>query len=236
MISTILFDGFGTLLAGGFSQDPEAMAAICHTFGLEAPPDLLLEQCYRSVIEVGAALGPFQASSGPLPPFHPLRWWYARFFEHAFAALDLDADCDVAADLTLSIYATAPLYPEVRQVLDLLSEGYRLGLLSNADDDFLDAATAGLYLPFAAVMTSEAAGVYKPHPAAFRAALDRLGGRADETLYVGDNQVDDVLGARAAGMQVAWVNRNGQTLRADVPTPDFELTDLRGLPRLLRGA
>lgn len=236
MIRTIVFDGFGTLLAGGFSQDAEAAAIICDTFGLDVAPAVLLDQCYRSVAEVGNALGPFQATSGPQPPFHPLRWWYERFFEHAFATLGLTADPRLAAALTLSLYAQAQPYPEVPRVLAALRAQYRIGLLSNADDDFLGAAAARLTLPFDAVLSSEAVRVYKPHPEAFRLALERLHSRPEETLYVGDNQIDDVLGARGAGLHVAWVNRTGQPRRGDVPAPDFELPDLSLLPDLLRAA
>jgi FMN phosphatase YigB (HAD superfamily) len=45
--------------------------------------------------------------------------------------------------------------------------------------------------------------------------------------------VDDVAGAKAAGLPVAWVNRDGRARRPDVPPPDFELRDLTELPALL---
>jgi putative hydrolase of the HAD superfamily len=51
----------------------------------------------------------------------------------------------------------------------------------------------------------------------------------EEVLYVGDSPFADVLGARNAGMPVAWVNRYGAKLPDTVPAPDLEITDLRGL-------
>jgi FMN phosphatase YigB (HAD superfamily) len=45
--------------------------------------------------------------------------------------------------------------------------------------------------------------------------------------------VDDVKGAKAAGLRVAWVNRDGRARRPDVPPPDFEIPDLDGLLALL---
>jgi len=52
-------------------------------------------------------------------------------------------------------------------------------------------------------------------------------------LHIGDSDVDDVRGARMAGLRVAWVNRAGRRRRPDVPPPDFEITDLTGLLPIL---
>ena len=54
-----------------------------------------------------------------------------------------------------------------------------------------------------------------------------------EVLHVGDSDVDDVIGAKAAGMRVAWLNRTGRSRRPDVPVPDAEISDLTGLLSLL---
>ena len=45
-------------------------------------------------------------------------------------------------------------------------------------------------------------------------------------LYVGDSQSADVLGAKNAGMPVAWVNRDGASLKEGVPQPDHEIASL----------
>jgi putative hydrolase of the HAD superfamily len=74
---------------------------------------------------------------------------------------------------------------------------------------------------------------YKPDPRVFHCALDRLGLHPDDVLHVGDSELDDIQGAKAAGLRVAWVNRDGRPRRADVPAPDFELRDLKGLLAVL---
>jgi FMN phosphatase YigB (HAD superfamily) len=38
--------------------------------------------------------------------------------------------------------------------------------------------------------------------------------------------VDDVQGARATGLRVAWLNRSGWPRRADLPAADFEIRAL----------
>jgi len=63
----------------------------------------------------------------------------------------------------------------------------------------------------------------------FQKALERLGLQPHDVLHVGDSDVDDVKGAKAAGLRVAWVNRDGRSRHSDVPEPDFEIPDLTGL-------
>lgn len=79
--------------------------------------------------------------------------------------------------------------------------GLRLGIVSNSDGRVEEALTAaGLRHYFEVVVDSGVAGVEKPDPAIFRAALDVLGVAAEEALYVGDLYEVDVLGANAAGI------------------------------------
>lgn len=67
----------------------------------------------------------------------------------------------------------------------------------------------------------------------FTRALEQFGLQPHEVLHVGDSEVDDVKGAKAAGLSVVWVNRDGRSRRTDGPAPDFEIPDLTGLPALL---
>ena len=100
-------------------------------------------------------------------------------------------------------------------MLSALKSRYRLGILSNADDDFLSACLEknGLQSEFEVIVTSESAGVYKPHQDIFHSFCEAVGLERHEVLYVGDSQSADVLGAKNAGMPVAWVNRDGSSLR-----------------------
>lgn len=74
----------------------------------------------------------------------------------------------------------------------------------------------------------------KPAPAYFASALGELGLGADRALMVGDDIVNDVVGAQAAGIRAALV-RTGKFREADLAKgrPDFVLDSLADLPRLL---
>jgi HAD superfamily hydrolase (TIGR01509 family) len=79
--------------------------------------------------------------------------------------------------------------------------GLKLGVVSNSDGRVEEALeAAGLLVYFDVVVDSGVAGVEKPDPAIFLAALDALDVRPAEALHVGDLYEVDVIGANAAGI------------------------------------
>jgi len=73
----------------------------------------------------------------------------------------------------------------------------------------------------------------KPNPLIFRRMLEMLKLDAHEILFVGDTPREDVIGARNAGIPIAWLSRGKGPLPESIPTPDFVIDDLTGLPALL---
>lgn len=85
---------------------------------------------------------------------------------------------------------------------------------------------AGLAPLLDGVVTSAQVGAAKPQPAIFEAALALAGVRASEALHVGDNVDEDYRGARAAGIDALWLDRDGRDPDNGVPTIS-SLADLR---------
>jgi hypothetical protein len=77
--------------------------------------------------------------------------------------------------------------------------------------------------------------MYKPDPGLFTKALGLIGVDPAEVLYVGDTPEEDVLGAKLAGMRVAWVNR-GKAWKDSLPAPDYEIDKLTDLISILDGS
>ena len=119
------------------------------------------------------------------------------------------------------------LYPDVMDTLSRLKRHFRLAVVSNIDDDLLDATP----LPkiFDLVCTAERARGYKPDGALFRYLLANAGVEKEQLLHCGQSQFTDMVGAKPLGMTVAWINRRGIALNAAVPKPDFELPDIQSL-------
>jgi putative hydrolase of the HAD superfamily len=105
--------------------------------------------------------------------------------------------------------ATYVLYEDVIPTVRSLKEkGYILGLVTNLREDInIYIRRLGLepYLQFA--VTSEQIGFPKPDPRIFRAALEKAGVEAKEAVFVGDQYLIDVVGARSAGIQPILIDR-----------------------------
>jgi 2-haloacid dehalogenase/putative hydrolase of the HAD superfamily len=108
----------------------------------------------------------------------------------------------------------------------LAATGYRLGILSNVDDDLLAETRRHFAVHFDLLVTAQEVGSYKPAPGHFLAARRRIGG--DRWLHAAQSYFHDVMPARALGIPVAWVNRKGE------PAPDGGCADweLRTLAEL----
>jgi len=163
-------------------------------------------------------------------PFRTLREIERDILRSLLRELGVDADETPYVDLFFDVTTRVELYPEAADVLRMLPP-VRSAVLSNADHEHL--AAWAFTLPVEFVLISEAVRAYKPHRVMFQTAVERFGLRADEVLHVGDSEVDDVEGAKAAGLRVAWVNRDGRRRRARGPAPDFEIRDLKELLGLL---
>lgn len=67
----------------------------------------------------------------------------------------------------------------------------------------------GLDKIFDTIVISEAVGAWKPDPRIFEAALERLGAKPEEAMYIGDHLKNDIGGAQAAGICGVWFNPRG---------------------------
>ncbi len=97
-------------------------------------------------------------------------------------------------------------YKEVPEVLTALRRRYRLFTLTNGNADL---SAIGLDHHFEARFAARDVGALKPDTAAFNHVLQKSALNAEQILFVGDDPIADVQGARAIGMQPVWVNRTG---------------------------
>lgn len=101
------------------------------------------------------------------------------------------------------------LFPETRKVLDWFkAHGFRMGVISNTGPSLgLTLEAAGISGYFDCAVCSELIGARKPDEGIYRAALDALGVKAEESIYV-DDQTKGVNGARALGMTAFLIDRS----------------------------
>ena len=127
-----------------------------------------------------------------------------------------------------------PPFADTNPALERLAgAGYRLGILSNVDDDLLAATRKHLTVPFGLIVTAEQVRSYKPAPAHWREARRRIG--EARWLHAAQSYYHDIAAARGLGVPVAWINRHGQPVGA-AGAPDRMLRDLTELAEWLSPA
>ena len=125
----------------------------------------------------------------------------------------------------------AVLFDDVLPTLEKLKSKYILGIVSNGNSY---PRKLGLEQYFKFIILAQEVGIEKPDPGIFHLAIERAGCLPDEFLYVGDSQEDDILGAKKAGVKVAWFNRAKSQLKPDIPCPDYEIERLSELLKVLQ--
>jgi 2-haloacid dehalogenase len=121
------------------------------------------------------------------------------------AAREVGLPSTAAGTLERCWSALAP-WPDVGPALGAL--GVPIAVVTNCSEVLGDAAAARVGIRFATVVTAEVAGAYKPDPAPYRLACERLGFAPSEVAYIAGSPFD-ALGALAHGFEVTWVNRLG---------------------------
>ncbi len=131
-----------------------------------------------------------------------------------------------AGFLAESLSDWAP-FPETNAALErLVAEGYRLGILSNVDDDLLAATLRHFTVDFDILVTAAQVRSYKPAPAHFVRARELIGGQ--RWLHVAQSYFHDVEPACELQIPVVWVNRKGER-PSGTARPTAEAETLEGL-------
>jgi 2-haloalkanoic acid dehalogenase type II len=138
------------------------------------------------------------------------------------------------ADAYADMHATALIFPEVPDAVRALARRFRLGVVANADHDYLMRCLDHNGLRFGLLVDSETAGCYKPEPRIFQRACDALSVPAGEAVMVGDTPETDVWGAHRAGLRAVWLNRGHRDWPANLAGPDAVVGELGQLLRCLR--
>jgi FMN phosphatase YigB (HAD superfamily) len=131
-------------------------------------------------------------------------------------------------------------FPEALDMLRLFQDkGIKIGIITNAYQPMwlrdLELRELGLldYFPTCRVSAADV-GYLKPHPAIFEGALQCLGTRPEETVFVGDNPIADIAGAQGAGLQaILRVVHPVPPMLSGLIIPDGAINSLKELPEVL---
>ena len=144
--------------------------------------------------------------------------------------------CLEVSDHFLDLCACKPgVVPGAHELVAALrAAGYRMHICSNGfhEVQYRKLRACGLLDSFDSIILSEDAGANKPSSQFFDYAFHQTGASPASTLMIGDNFQTDILGARAAGLDVMFFNRKPSTFVAPEPV-DYEVHSLAEVADIL---
>ncbi|WP_433789094.1 HAD-IA family hydrolase [Actinoplanes sp. CA-252034] len=191
------FDCYGTLI------DWEAgIAAVLEPWARERGLDVTGERLLSVYSEHEAAVE-------RETPFRLYPEVLAEAFRRTGAALGRPVG-DAWADRLGRSVPDWPAFPDSAEALARLAERYRLIIVSNVHRDGFAGSNQRLRGDFAAIITAEDVGGYKPGDRHFRAldtALPGLGVDRGQLLHVAQSLFHDHVPAKREGLPSVWINR-----------------------------
>jgi 2-haloacid dehalogenase len=154
--------------------------------------------------------------------------------DYAMETLGLN-DPALRAEL-MQLYLQLEPYPDAAGALKRLkAAGMKTAILSNGSVTMLSAgvASARLREHLDAVVSVDEVGTYKPSPAVYARAVERVGAAAAKNVCFLSSNPWDAHGGQVFGFRAVWVNR-GNLARERLPgAPEFTVSTLADVPGLL---
>jgi 2-haloacid dehalogenase len=217
--------------------------------------DVLTFDCYGTLVDWEAGILEALREARPEGWAMPEQALLERFATHEAAAerglylpyRDVLAETirGIARDAGVRITADAvhrfgssvgdwPPFPDSPEALHRLAARYRLGVITNCDDDLFAASRERLGVEFDWTITAERVRSYKPSRRNFEAALAEIAVPRNRILHVAQSLYHDHAPAKAMGLFTAWIDRrrgrggHGATPPADA-RPDLVFPTLTAL-------
>lgn len=218
--STITFDCYGTLVDWE-SGILAAMVPLLRGHGLRHGSDVVLAAYARA--EAAEAQGSYVS--------------YREILRRTFTGMARDlgfAPHPSEVETLVASLAEWEPFPDTVESLQQLAKRYRLGVISNVDEDLFEATRARLGVDLDLVVTADVVRAYKPDPAPFEHALGRVGHDPQALLHAAQSLYHDIAPAHALGIATVHVVRDaGRDGVRAVPESDAQadwtVPDLRGL-------
>ena len=210
MIRIISLDMDGTLVNSRF-VDKVWMEGVPRPFAEKMGMDFIAAREY--------VIGEYTKIGSDQLEWYDLKFWIDKF------------GLSVGKEQLLELYEDEiEIYPEVEEVLELLSRNYELVVTSNAARDFIDIELDGLEGYFREIFsaTSDFREV-KKSPLLYGAVCAHMNARPFEVLHIGDHYRYDYESALDAGLDALFLDRKGERQGPEV------IGDLREAVELIGG-
>ncbi|HET7873805.1 MAG TPA: HAD-IA family hydrolase [Terriglobales bacterium] len=225
-IRLITFDCYGTLI----DWETGMLRSLRPLFADAVRPinDLELLELYGDVeaeIEAGEYLA--------------YRQVLARTVEEMGRRIGKPVSPDQAREFAQSLTEWEP-FPDTVAALNRLAQRFKLGIISNVDDDLFAATHKKLRAPFELIVTAQQVESYKPSLKNFQEAMRRCGLKPEALLHAGQSVYHDIVPASFLGIANVWVNRpslrpGAGAAKPAVAQPTLEVGSMAELATALLG-
>jgi 2-haloacid dehalogenase len=219
----LTFDCYGTLIdweTGILS----ALRPVLERHGVSRDDDALLERFARH--EAALEAGPYRS--------------YKAVLAGALSGIGTDLNFE-PTDQEQAAFGVSvndwPAFADSPAALKQLKQRFKLGVITNCDDDLFAASERRLGVTFDHVVTAQQAKRYKPNPRGFELMFARVGLPPARILHVAQSLFHDHVTAKRLGLTTVWVDRRagrgggGATPPANA-TPDLTVPDMATLAAL----
>ena len=189
----LTFDCYGTLIDWETGL-AEAFAPVLAAHGVAAEREDLLARYARH--EAAAEAGPYLT----------YREVVARGLDGVAGELGFTPTAEERAAFGAAV-ADWPAFPDSAAALAQLATRFRLGVITNCDDDLFAGASERLGVTFDPLVTAEQAGAYKPAERPFEVAFARLDLPRERILHVAQSLFHDHVTAKRLGLTTVWIDR-----------------------------
>lgn len=154
--------------------------------------------------------------------------------DYTLTRAGIEHTMDEVRGLVSEIERLTPFPDVVEALRELRDAGFTLVILSNGDPDMLEAGVrfSGTGDLWTRVVSVEEAGAFKPHYNTYATGAARVGLKPAEVLFVA-NHAFDCVGAKAAGMPTAFVDRRKRPFGNEYYPPTLVVDDFAHLAEVV---
>jgi 2-haloacid dehalogenase len=222
----LTFDCYGTLIDWE-TGILEGLRPVLEAHGVECGDDRLLEMYAGHEAELEAG------------PYLSYREVLAESLRRVGSELGFTPSQEELAAFSGSVSAW-PAFEDSAAALERLKSSFRLGVITNCDDDLFAASNERLGVEFDWIVTAQQAQSYKPGLRGFELAFERIDVPRERILHVAQSLFHDHVPAKQVGMTTVWIDRRqgregfGATPPAEAQ-PDLTLADMRSFAEVVTG-
>jgi 2-haloacid dehalogenase len=201
-VNTVTVDSYTTLVDVGSQAD------VLETHVPEITDGERVSQLWR------AQYIQYSVIANDIDEYRPFWELIGQGLQYALEATGYDVPADVRDRIRREVYEDRlTVFDDVADGIDrVVDAGYEVYVLSNGNPAMLDhlVEAAGIADLVTDTISADEIETYKPDPAIYRHAADRVDTPIENVLHVSGGGMRDVWGAKHAGMQAGWLRRPEQ--------------------------